>query len=357
MKIAIIAPPVTTVPPFGQGGLEMILTYKIEALTKMGHMVHLYGAGETSLSGIKFHKIFKTPLTQMKINPATTEASRKVRLESIYMTDVLLRLLEDQTHLDVIYNHTRVTELAAAPFLEKFKIPFFTIFHLPILSEHILTLQKIPQLLTVSISDDQRKDYPHLKNFVATIHNGIDPEKYIFSNQTKDFILWVGTIGFHKNPLDAIKVAERVNKKIILMGKIRDKDYYQKYIHPKIDGKKVIYLGELNYKEKIEYFRKAKVVLLQTKIREACPVTPIELTMCGTPVVAYPAGGTKELIKNGINGYLVKDVNEMTKKLKDAFNLSREKCHIYTKENFSSKKMAEKYLDIFYKIKDKTPKS
>ena len=353
-RIAIIAPPVTTVPPIGQGGLETILTYKIEALIKMGHELHLYGAGKTSIRQVKFHQIFEKSLSELEIDPVATEASRKIRLESSYIVQVILDLLKNQKDFDVVYNHTRATELAFAPLLEKFRVPIFNIFHLPILPVHAEILNKTPQLLAISISDDQRADYPQLENFVATVHNGIDPDKYPLIENKEDFLLWVGTIGYHKNPLDALKVAKNLNQKIILMGKIRDNDYFEKYIKPRINGKNVVYLGELDYRKKISYFQKAKVALFPTKIREACPVTPLELTMCGTPVVAYPAGGTKELIKNGVNGFLTNNVVEMTEKVREAYLLDRKKCHLYAKENFSSETMAKNYLEVYERYINET---
>lgn len=354
LRIAIIAPPVTTVPPFGQGGIETILANKINALVKMGHSVTLYGVGESSLKNIGFQRIFDKAIAQIEIDPVEMEASRKIRLETTYMISVLLELVKNQQNYDVIFNHTRATELTIAPFIEKFTIPFLNIFHLPILKEHIQILEKVPKLLTISISDDQRADYPELKNFVGTVHNGINPEEYPINTAPEDSLLWVGTIGYHKNPAEAIQVAKALKMKIYLMGKIRDEDYFEKFIKPQIDNIQIKYLGELNYQQKLPYFQKAKLALFPTKIREACPVTPLELTMCGTPVVAYPSGGTKELIEDGINGFLVENINAMIEKSKEAINLDRATCHEFTKNNFSSQKMAENYLTIYQKVKNET---
>ncbi|MBM2820355.1 MAG: glycosyl transferase [Candidatus Berkelbacteria bacterium] len=346
MKIAIIAPPVNTIPPERQGGLEIILAYKIEALVKMGHEVHLFGAGENNISGISYNKIFPKSLSEIAIDPVNMEASRKLRLETSYMINVLEKIINDQQNFDCIFNHTRATELLPLLIFDKIRTPIFNIFHLPILSEHIDVIKKFPNSLFISISDDQRADYPGVKNFVGTVHNGIDPDKYPFSKDTDEFILWVGTIGAHKNPLEAIKVAQAINSKIILMGKIRDQDYFEENIKDHIDNKIVKYLGEINYTDKLPYFQKAKVAIFPTKIREACPVTPIELTMCGTPVVAYPSGGTKEIIENGINGFLVDNFESLIEKTKEAYELNRQTCHEFTKNNFSSEVMAKKYLEI-----------
>ena len=43
----------------------------------------------------------------------------------------------------------------------------------------------------------------------------------------------------------------------------------------------------------------------------------VESMSCGTPTVAFDNGGAKELIKQGINGWLVSDDNELRDKVKD----------------------------------------
>lgn len=346
VKIAIIAPPVNKIPPQGQGGLEVILDYKIKALTGMGHEVYLFGAGENQIPNIKYEQIFDKSINEIQVDPASMEASRKLRLETSYMVNVLTKIVEQNESYDVIFNHTRATELLPLLISDKITTPIFNVFHLPILSEHIKVIKKYPKSLFISISDDQRADYPDIKNFVGTVHNGVDPNKYPFSEDTNDFILWVGTIGAHKNPLEAIKVAQAINSKIILMGKIRDQDYFDENIKDKIDNENIRYLGELDYNQKLSYFRKAKVAIFPTKIREACPVTPIELTMCGTPVVAYPSGGTKEIIKNGVNGFLVDDFEHLVNKTLEAYKVNRQICRQFALDNFSSKVMAQKYLEI-----------
>lgn len=351
-KIAIIAPPVTTVPPAGQGGIETILKYKIDALVKMGHQVFLYAAGSTDLKNIHYIRVYEKSINERTLNSETTEASRKMRLETTFIVSVLQHLIQNQKDYDVVFNHTRVTELVTSLVVEKFGIPILNVFHLPILPEHIEVLKNNPECLSISISEDQIADCSDLSNFVGTVHNGIDPASYPPNFIPEDFFLWVGTIGPHKNPSDAIKVAKELDHKIYLMGKIRDQDYFDELIKPFIDNDKVIYLGELGHKEKLPYFQKAKVALFPTKIREACPVTPIEVAMCGTPVVAYSQGGTKELIKNGTNGFLVEKLEEMIEKTKEAININRKQCHLFAKENFSSEVMAQKYLDIYNKVKN-----
>jgi glycosyltransferase involved in cell wall biosynthesis len=51
--------------------------------------------------------------------------------------------------------------------------------------------------------------------------------------------------------------------------------------------------------------------------REGLPKALIEAASCGRPIVAYDVPGSKEVVKNGVNGFLVplNDVNAMVKAL------------------------------------------
>lgn len=71
---------------------------------------------------------------------------------------------------------------------------------------------------------------------------------------------------------------------------------------------------------------------------------------CGTPVIAYPKGGAKEVVKNGKTGFLVKNVNEMVKAIKKINNIPRKNCRERVKNYFSLEKMLENYEKIIKKF-------
>lgn len=58
-------------------------------------------------------------------------------------------------------------------------------------------------------------------------------------------------------------------------------------------------------------------IYIMTSYNEAMPMVVLEANSCGLPVVAFECEGTKELVKNGVNGYIVKsnDFNTFNSKL------------------------------------------
>jgi len=82
----------------------------------------------------------------------------------------------------------------------------------------------------------------------------------------------------------------------------------------------------------------------------------IEAMACGTPVIAFNCGSVSEIIKNGQNGFIVKNEEEALQALKQIPNLSRKACREYFEQHFSASKMAQNYLELYEKlIKTKYP--
>ncbi len=98
------------------------------------------------------------------------------------------------------------------------------------------------------------------------------------------------------------------------------------------------------YLEKSDYF-------LQGSHFEGFPNCLIESCSVGTPVIAFKApGGTKEIVENGINGFLVENEEEYLQKLKDSktWNPKDVRASVYKK--FNKDVILQQYEDLFENI-------
>jgi glycosyltransferase involved in cell wall biosynthesis len=71
---------------------------------------------------------------------------------------------------------------------------------------------------------------------------------------------------------------------------------------------------------------------------------------CGTPVIAFKQGSVPELIKDGETGFLVNSIEEAVSALKKIEKIKRENCRNWVKENFSLKRMVNRYEKLYKKI-------
>jgi len=343
-KIAILGPVGNLIPPKKQGGIEWMVYYLTENLIKRRHRVLLFAPKNTKTSA-ELAPVALKPLAEYEALPEY-EKARKLRIEFSITVNTIEEILKRKKEIGIIFNHTVSGGMFAH--LEKMlNIPTFHILHLPLFEELAIISKKYNARL-IPISSNQKKAFPFL-NYQGTIYNGINLKKFAFSKKTGDYLIWSAKIMAYKNPLDAIKAAKIAREKIILIGRINDQEYFERKIKPLLN-KNVIYLGEVSFSKAIKLYKNAKALLFPIKWEEPFGLVMIEAMACGTPVIAYPNGAVSEVVKNKKTGFIVKNVKEMAKAIKNINKIDRKECRKHVEENFTAEKMVDEYEKLYYKI-------
>jgi glycosyltransferase involved in cell wall biosynthesis len=68
---------------------------------------------------------------------------------------------------------------------------------------------------------------------------------------------------------------------------------------------------------------------------------------CGTPVIANSRGSMSELITQGVNGFLVDDVDSAAKAVAAAGELDRFEIAAIAGKRFSAATMIDKYVSVY----------
>ena len=111
----------------------------------------------------------------------------------------------------------------------------------------------------------------------------------------------------------------------------------------------------LGFRKDIKSTIKQADVLVLTSVYEGLPLTPMEAFSVGTPVVATDIDGTREVIKDGVNGILVETQNpeSIASGIKtfydnpDLIKLYSENAYKSYYEDFSIGKFSERYLEFY----------
>ncbi len=342
INIAILAPVFLPIPPKKQGGSEWIVYHQANGLVDLGFNVTLFAVAKSKTKATLIPVVQKG-VQDYSIKLDAMESSRKLRLENVFIARLLTQLMKHKNTFDIIFNHTRGGEIML-PLTKYIKAPMVHVLHLPLFKD-VADIYQQYQAPLVSISNNQRKGFEKL-NYAGTVYNGVDTSRFTFNQKPKDYIFCIATIGEHKNTLDAVIAAKKSQTKLILAGKIRDQDYYEKKIKPHIDGKKVQYKGEVGFKEKIKLYRNAKALLFPTKWQEPFGLVAIEALACGTPVIAYHNGALPEIVQHGKNGFLVKQVTGIVSAIKKIYKIDRADCRKSVEKKFTIKKMVKDYAQI-----------
>lgn len=112
----------------------------------------------------------------------------------------------------------------------------------------------------------------------------------------------------------------------------------------------------LGYVKEIDILMNKASAFLMCSKNEALGRVTIEAMFAGCPVLGRNSGGTKELIKHGVNGYLYNDINEGAKLLKDIVGYSEtttrliEEGRSFAINNFSEEVYGNKIIAIYNQL-------
>lgn len=345
MRIAILGSVALPIPPPLQGGTEWIAYYQAKGLAQKGHDILLFAAKGSSLdqTKVRIAEVGKGDVVsgsshEAKYDPKTMEASRSLRKEISYLSLTANKLIELKSEYDVILNNMR-GEGIFLPVAKLLGKPFVNVMHLNLFPE-LADLFRLYNTQIITISNNQRKAFPDL-SYLATAYNGVETEKFPLNEHPDDYLLMVGSIGRHKNQEEAIAAAKELGMKLILAGKVRDKDYFEE-LNKDIDGERIRWIGELSFEEKVKLYQGAKAFLFPILWEEPFGLVMIEAMSCGTPVVAFNRGAVPEVVRDGLTGYVVENHSQMVDAVRKIDSINRGACRRHVEENFTVEKMVAK---------------
>lgn len=344
MKIAVIADPFVPIPPKKYGGTEQVIHNTIKGLQELGHEVVLFAPGDSMVSC----ELVPTVPKAVSFPAKRSDATKHVRtVQNIAKnTEAQLRKRLKKGDINIIHSHAGID---SGFDIRKFTdTPNITTMHGPILFHHVDYYLKRQDLNFVTISKNQQEAFPGL-NYIGVAYNGEDPGDFPIITEAEDYICFLGRFDREKNPHLAIMLAISLGIPIKIAGK---KDhlsdgYFEDEVEPYLGHPLVEYLGELDFKEKVDLLSNAKCNIHPTGFREPFGLTVMEAAYCGTPTLAINRGSMPELIEENRTGILVEDMIEGYYKLEECFEMDRLYVAKRARTLFNYKTMAEQYVSIY----------
>jgi glycosyltransferase involved in cell wall biosynthesis len=76
-----------------------------------------------------------------------------------------------------------------------------------------------------------------------------------------------------------------------------------------------------------------------------------ESLACGTPVISCPRGALPEIVRPGIDGFLVQSIEEGCAAVEQVGALDRAACRSRAVECFSPRAVVAQYLDLYERVR------
>lgn len=332
MKVAILSTVAWRTPPRHYGPWEQIASNITEGLVKRGLDVTLFATGD-SITSAKLDAVCEIGYEEDKSRDAKV-------LECLHISN----LMEKASSFDIIHNNFDFLPLTYSRLI---KTPIITTIH-GFSSQKIVPVYKKYNDTShyVSISNADRS--PEL-NYLATVYNGIDTSNFEFVPVPDDYLLYFGRIHYDKGTAEAIEIAKKSNRRLLISGIIQDENYYREKIEPQLSDR-VVYLGHAGPQKRKELLGKATALLHPINFNEPFGLSVAEAMLCGTPVIAFNKGAMPELVQQNETGFLVNNVNEAIEAVKQIFRINRQNCHQWAGAMFSAEKMVDDYLKLYRHI-------
>jgi len=333
MKVAILSSIAWRTPPRRYGPWEQVSSYLAEGLVKKGLDVTLFATMD-SITSARLEGNCLSPYSEDRnIDPKVAECLH------------ISHVMENASRFDLIHNH-----------FDFLPLTYSNLIHTPILT----TIHGFssPKILDVYRKYNASSFYASISNanrntdldYIATVYNGIDGEDFSFEENPDNYLLFFGRIHPDKGPLEAIQIATKSGKVLLMAGLIQDEDYFEHSIKPHIDEKAVYYLGNVGPEERKTLLSKAQALLHPIQFDEPFGLSVAEAMYCGTPVIAYNRGSMPELIIDKKTGFLVNNIQEAVQATGNLSSINRHDCHQWAKSMFSKEKMVDNYLSVYEQI-------
>jgi len=333
LRIGVVAPPWLPVPPPGYGGTELMVDALCLGLTRLGHDVTLFTIGDST-----------TPVERRWLFDAVDRGRMGAAVEEFRHA---LAAYDSLTDVDIIHDHT-----LAGMFLgpARSKVPIVTTMHGPFdddLSDlYERTSEQVP---IVAISHDQARRAPSTIRIAEVIHHGIEIDRYPFSDEPDDHVMFLGRMSPNKGVESAIEIARRAERPLLIAAKMREPgeiDFFHHTVEPLL-GSDAIYVGEADFDEKIRLLSSATALVNPIRWPEPFGLVMAESLACGTPVVGGSLGAAPEIVDEGITGFLADDVPSLVDGLGQIDRISRRGCRQAAVERFSADRMAADYVQFY----------
>ena len=179
----------------------------------------------------------------------------------------------------------------------------------------------------------------------GVVHHAVETDAYTFREAPEDYLLFLGRFTEGKGVLAAIDVARRSGHRLLLAA--AENDYYREQVAPLVDGRQVVYTGEVPQGEKVALLGGARALVYPVQAGESFGLVLAEAAACGTPVAALRCGAVSEIVEDDVTGMVFDSVDDLVTGLPRVLALDRRAIRARAVTRFGVDRMVEGHLALY----------
>lgn len=370
LRIALLAPLVSPIRQPYLGGAQALVRDLAVSLAGRGHSVTLYAADGSDPAALPGVRLIAIPVLADRLRPGDFSGEREdpgaasdSAMESAFLS--AYGAIAGRSHeYDLIHAHAydrpAFTIGAAQP------LPIAHTLHMPDLHADISnTLRALApahqprqtlQAWLITVSRWCASTYDQTCRIDEVIPNGVDLDAIPFGARAASppFLLFAGRIAPEKGAADAIAIARAAGMRIIMAGGAYDQHYFETRIQPALaaEPEMVQYIGATAHERVWSLMAGATAVLVPSHWEEPFGLAACEAQAAGAPVVGYARGGLRDIVTNGVTGFLVEpgDTSAAAEAVPLAARLGRAACRDQVAARFTLARMAAAHDRLYQRM-------
>ncbi len=340
MKVLLTADPEIPVPPQFYGGIERIVDGLVSEMRFKGHTVGLVANSQS-----------KAKVDYMRPWSSNNPSSRGSHVKN----SLALRKAVGEFQPQLLHSFSRLA----------YMFPL-----LPTALPKLMSYQRHtggPQISIASRLAGKSLTFTACSEFIAemgrawgadwvVIPNFVDTDFYTFipniaSNAPLVFLSRIERI---KGAHTAIAIARKSRRRLILAGNrvtsVEGEEYWEKEIAPELHFNEIDYVGPVNDEQKKKLLSSAAALIVPIEWDEPFGIVFAEALACGTPVISCARGAVPEIVRHGIEGFLIGSVEEGCQAIGKLRSIRREDCRQRVEEHFSRKIVVGRYDALYHQM-------
>jgi len=337
LRVGMLAPVAWRVPPVHYGPWERVVSILTEGLVARNVDVTLFATADS---------ITQARLVAVAPRGYAEDSSIDAKVYEALHIGAAFEYASSGA-VDILHNHFDFLPLTYSRLVSTPLVTTVHGFSSPRIMPVYRAYNPSTHLVAISASDRQ----PDL-DYAATIHHGIPLDEFTYRAEPGEYLLFFGRIHPEKGAREAIDVARRTGRKLILAGIVQDADYFRTAIDPFLDGEHIHYVGSVGPTERDALLGGAAALLHLISFEEPFGLSVIEAMATGTPVIAFRRGSMPELIEDGISGLLVTagDLDSAVLAVERIGQLDRAAARMHVERHFSAERMVDEYLHLYQQL-------
>jgi glycosyltransferase involved in cell wall biosynthesis len=332
LRIGLVAPVAQPVPPPRSGSIETLTALLADGLVDRGHEVTLFATAASSTRA-RLHAIYER---------GYLEDAALWPWEMCELFNVAAAL-DQADGFDVVHCQAEYAPLSLA-FSALSRVPLIhTVHHLPSPSE-VRVWRRYPAAPFIAVSQAQARALTGL-TVAGVVHHAVATDAYRFRAEPEDYLLFLGRFTAGKGVLAAIEVARRAGRRLLLAA--AENEYYRQHVAPLVDGKEIVYTGEVAQPKKVALLGGARALIYPVQAAESFGLVLAEAAACGTPAAALRCGAVDEIIEDGVTGGVFESVEALVEGLPRVLALDRARIREQAVARFGVDRMVEEYASLY----------